>query len=586
MGIMKHLSLYTTLLFAMPLAMAQEDCAIESEVNFTAQEVQTLAGYYREHHELIKGIKDAESAARHLQLMEELYNNYAELLQKATLPYEARSVCGVSSEQEDHELNRLVSAHCFGNAELAEYLFNHKAPALPPQELPPHIIELLNNRVQTSELPDAQDMLGGPGFTAETAWQPGNTYTREDLRALKPVPFTILTNRCEDNKALYDQEHLIWYYSTDEHLFLNGTPHIKKTIFLCSPTEDEAQVHYKYVQWFNLSRMLPYSEEEIQTRADKAAIDYKLAADTLQGVSDFDSAEAAAATLAPVMHELLVNLPCVSWVTSQNADRTIEGQQAMADEIHRLLFREKTTCYDSAALHRVLCPDAMDYREHYRLESQALLKELQLFRSIQDKASADAAITPIMKAYDEWEQLLYIQTLACSEVDKQAARAAVQTELNFHEDLYDALDSEKIRLHRAHYFGSIALAEYLTNNPANALQPQPAPPHIIQMYTEEKYRDLRRDGLISGGNGTSETTAWQIPLSATDAVKYHITRHREAAGKQVLQFRPMENGFSMQRIISRKRANGKSYIRHVIILVSEDYSTAYKFEQYFELLPE
>ena len=583
---MNHLPLYTTLLFATPMAMAQVDDKMAQAAACDAQELQALVNYYRTHHELIKGIKDAESAERQLQHIEELFTEHSELLQSATLHNEAQNACGISPEQEEAERNRLISAHCYGNTKLAEHLFDRKAAALPPQELPPHIIERLNNRIHTSKLPEVQGLQGGPGFTAETAWQPGNTYFSGELRTLEPVSFVILTNRCDDDEVLYYQANLISYYSIDEHLFLNGKPHIKKTIFLCDKTDNESPTHYKYVQWFDLSRMLPYSAEEIQRRADKAVMDYKLAANILQGVTDATSAEAAADKLAPIMNELRTNLPCISWVVSQTPERTFEEQLELHDELQRLLFLEQITCYGSAALHRVLCPDAMDYRKHYRLESQALLKELQLFRSIQDKASADAAITPIMKAYDEWEQLIYIQTLACSEADKQAARAAVQTELDFHEDLYDALASEKIRLHRAHYFGSIALAEYLTKNPANALQPQPAPPHIIQMYTEEKYRNLRKDGLISGGDGTSEATAWQVALSPANAVKYHILHHREFAGKQVLKFRPLEHDFEYQRIISRKKANGKSYIRHVIILVSEDYSTAYKFEQYFELLPE
>ena len=583
---MKHLPLYMALLFATPMAMAQVDDKMAQEAACDAQELQALVNYYRTHHELIKGIKDAESAKRQLQRIEELFTKHSELLQSTTLHNEAQNACDISPEQEEAERNRLISAHCYGNTKLAEHLFDRKAAALPPQELPPHIIERLNNRVHTSKLPEVQGLQGGPGFTAETAWQPGNTYFSGELRTLEPVSFVILTNRCDDDEVLYYQANLISYYSIDEHLFLNGKPHIKKTSFLCDKTDNESPTHYKYVQWFDLSRMLPYSAEEIQRRADKAEMDYKLAANILQGVTDATSAEAAADKLAPIMDELRTNLPCVSWVVSQTPERTFEEQLELHDELQRLLFLEQTTCYGSAALHRVLCPDAIDYKDRCHLESQALLRELQVFRSIQDKASADASVTPLTNAYEEWMQTTHIQALACSDTEKESAQEAVKAELGFNEDLYEAIAFEKARLHRAHYFGSIALAEYLTKNPANALQPQPAPPHIIQMYTEEKYRDLRKDGLISGGDGTSEATAWQVALSPADAVKYHILHHREFAGKQVMKFRPLEHDFEYQRIISRKKANGKSYIRHVIILVSEDYSTAYRFEQYFELQPE
>ena len=187
----------------MPVAMVQDCRATESEVNFTAQEVQTLAGYYREHHELIKGIKDAESAERQIQRIEELFTEHSELLQSANLHNEAQTACGISPEQEEAERNRLISAHCYGNTKLAEHLFDRKAAALPPQELPPHIIERLNNRVHTSKLPEVQGLQGGPGFTAETAWQPGNTYFSGELRTLEPVSFVILTNRCDDDEVLY-----------------------------------------------------------------------------------------------------------------------------------------------------------------------------------------------------------------------------------------------------------------------------------------------------------------------------------------------------------------------------------------------
>ena len=93
---MKHLPLYMALLFATPMAMAQVDDKMAQEAACDTLELQALVNYYRTHHELIKGIKDAESAERQLQRIEELFTEHSELLQSTTLHNEAQNACGIS----------------------------------------------------------------------------------------------------------------------------------------------------------------------------------------------------------------------------------------------------------------------------------------------------------------------------------------------------------------------------------------------------------------------------------------------------------------------------------------------------------
>ena len=191
------------------------------------------------------------------------------------------------------------------------------------------------------------------------------------------------------------------------------------------------------------------------------------------------------------------------------------------------------------------------------LLTRLLQEELDHLRSVRDTATADAApallterrkqITPLLNAAD-FESMQKADTLAGSWSEQWNA--------------------EVERLQWEGFYGSAALAEHFTDDPASAAPLQNFPAELLERAASQslKRRDAHYDEqirLIGGGPGFTQATAWVLPAPLPQPYDIDIVSACVGFLADVMYEAPLHssNTVPVKDYVHKIFADGKPYVR-------------------------
>lgn len=231
---------------------------------------------------------------------------------------------------------------------------------------------------------------------------------------------------------------------------------------------------------------------------------------------------------------------------------------------------------------------APTYEEYLTAKMQYSLEALAIAQGIQDKVTADAAAS----RWEAADRRLYENPAIAlywdipTKEEQMAAAAHISSVFGNPEHIFRQLAAEKIRLSKAHYFNSEALALLLAGDPMYAYPCVPATPEVLQLFTAVfKHRLVACVGEknLSGGPGYTPETAWVITADSENekAIEHHITRKaklNDAVGmieSDGMRFNMLNSG--------RQRMKDATYLFHTYRVVLNSSTSAYQLKQYFRI---